>query len=102
MTTYKFHDLSLYCQPGIFRIDSKSNGCTLFGESDNVFLSMLKIKDQLFDASYDNSALLNDFQTYGLRNFEFTIVVCGPEWSDIDKRKNALQELKETWGLSLY
>ena len=102
MTTLKYNDLSRYCQPGIFRIDSKSTGCSLFGESGNVYLSMLKVKDKLSDASYDNPELLKDFQMYGLRNFEFIIVVCGPEWWDAENRKKELNELQTSWGLKLY
>lgn len=65
MKQFTMYDITKYCQPGIFQVHCKATNSSLFGESENVFLTLVQIKDDLNNGSSKNIEMLKDFQIYG-------------------------------------
>ncbi len=57
------------------------------------FFHLKSFKNALKCCISENEKLLKDFEIYGLDNKKFIIVICGPEWSDFEKRKNYIYDI---------
>lgn len=104
MTTYKKPiDLTPYCDPGIFRIDSIQTKRSLFRDAECVFFEMREFVDKLREkGECDNLQFLEDFNKYGASNFKYYVLASGPEYFDINLRKSLLAQFKKESSNQLY
>lgn len=68
-----------YSYPGVFSVRCGVSHKIIFGESENVYQSLVEILCKLRTGSYENSELQKDFQRYGEDSFRFSPLLYGPE-----------------------
>lgn len=95
-------NITEYCLPGIYRIDSLETQRSLFCDADNVFFEMREFFDNVRQGNCENQEFLEDFKTYGSDNFQFIVLNVGPEFVDKLERKKLLERYKKTWKEGLY
>lgn len=97
-------DVTPYCYPGIFRIDSIKTKRSLFWEAaNNVFFELRAFFDNVQEEDEcDNFQFLEDFKEYGVSNFKIFILAAGPEYADAEFRKSVLEQCQKESSNKLY
>lgn len=73
-----------------------------FADPLEIYFEIGKLINKLDAGTCENQQLLQDYKTYGIREFSFSIIVSGFEYSDEKKRKQALEDAKNSWQGELY
>lgn len=82
--------------PGIIVVYCKINSFKYYSETKNIIKRIKQIKVALkYDCKNIDAAMLEDYQTWGKDQFEYTILYQGLEWSEIATRKKKKKELVE-------
>lgn len=72
--------------PGIYDIYCKATNKHYIGEAVNVLDRLAKHSRNLLSNVDDNQELQKDWNLYRSELFLFTVLFCGPEWSNRDDR----------------
>jgi hypothetical protein len=81
-------------QPGLYMVRCVVNDWRYYGESTNVSGRLASHKSQLNRSIHPNRVLQNDFNLYGLQNFDFVVLYMGEtEWRDKTTREARETEL---------
>lgn len=96
-------DISFLKDPGMYEIFDRQNDLSYYGESV-CLLSRLQIHWRQFkNATHPCKKLLQAFQEQqNPENFEFFVLVSGPEWRDAEKRRNSQNEVIEKNALRCF
>lgn len=88
-------NISFLKNPGVYEILDVQNNCSYYGESD-CLLSRLQIHlRQLRNGTHFCKKLLEVYQKTGEDNFQFFVIVSGPEWASGKKRRDYQNQLIE-------
>lgn len=82
-----------YSHPGIFSVSCDLSRNVIFGESGNVYESLVEIIWKLRTGTFENSELQKDFQFYSEESFRFTPLRFGSEFSDKNFRLLEFQKI---------
>lgn len=88
-----------YSYPGIFAVECRITHNTLFGESDDVYQSLVEILGKLRIGRYENLALQQDFQDYSEDSFRFVPIRFSPELADKEVRLVEFQKILKHYHL---
>lgn len=84
---------SNYSYPGIFSVRCDLSRNAVFGESLNVYDSLVEILWKLRTGSFENLELQKDFQLYSEDSFRFIPIRFGLEFADNDFRLLDFQKI---------
>lgn len=99
----KTFDLTRMSYGGVFIVECRSNNRAFFGGSqDEVWLSMQEFKNALIAGYCQFPEILNDLKNHGVDNFNFDVVVYGPEYRDTVRLVQKIKELQDNWKGGLY
>lgn len=82
-----------YSYPGIFSVSCDVSHHVIFGESENVYESLVEILSKLRAGNFDNLELQQDFQLYSEEIFRFSPIRFGSEFSDKNFRLLEFQKI---------
>lgn len=83
-----------YSKPGIFSVSCVVSHTTIFGESNNVYESLVDILWKLRTGTFENQKLQQDFQNYSEECFDFHPITYDEEsWADAKARRVELQRI---------
>lgn len=95
-------DISFLIEPGVYEIFDVKNKCSYYGESE-CLLSRFQIHlRQLRNGTHFWKKLLHAYETTGEKNFQFFVIVSGPEWTSAQKRREYENQLIEENSSSCY
>lgn len=95
-------NVSFLKDPGVYEILDLKNNCSYYGESE-CLLSHLQIHlRQLRNGTHFCKKLQDSFQKTGEKNFQFFVLVSGPEWTSAQKRRDYQDQLIEENSSSCY
>ena len=95
-------NVSFLKDPGVYEILDLKNNCSYYGESE-CLLSRLQIHlRQLRNGTHFCKKLQDSFQKTGEKNFQFFVLVSGPEWTSAQKRRDYQDQLIEENSSSCY
>lgn len=86
-------DISFLLNPGVYEILDTGNNFSYFGESECLLDRLQMHKRQLVNGTHSCTALRESFIQQGsdFSKFQFLVIVSGPEWACVKKRR-ALEE----------
>ena len=64
----------------------------IYGESENMYESLLNVYAQLLSGEFEDRQLQDDFRTYGVECFRFDPAEWGDKFKDPAFRKKTLEE----------
>jgi hypothetical protein len=95
-------NISFLKDPGVYEILDVKNNCSYYGESE-CLLSRFQIHlRQLQNGTHFCKKLLDSYQKTGEKNFQFFVIVSGPEWTSAQKRREYQNQLIEENSSSCY
>lgn len=89
-----------YSYPGIFSVSCDVSHNFIFGESENVYNSLVEILWKLRTGTFENAELQKDFQRYSEECFRFTPLQYGEELVEKEVRLCELKKILKKYGRS--
>ena len=86
--------------PGIYDIYCKVTNKHYIGEANNVLDRLAKHSHNLLSNTAENRELQKDWNLYGSNQFVFTILFCGPDWSNRKNRLDKEDEIVNSYSVS--
>ena len=80
-------------QPGLYMIRCVANDWRYYGETKNVSGRLASHRSMLNRKIHPNQLLQNEFNYFGVNNFDFVVLYQGPMWEDRAKRLDKELEL---------
>lgn len=94
----KSEDLKSYTLPGLYRISCLVTNKVYIGESNNVLLRITSHARKLASKTHDCPLLQTDYNQHGLNNFTFHVLFSGPDWADVQTRKDKEKEILSSYS----
>lgn len=85
--------------PGIYEIYCNATNKHYIGEATNVLDRLAKHSSNLLSNRAENRQLQQDWTHYGPDQFVFTILFCGPEWSNKKDRLTKEAEIVKSYSV---
>lgn len=88
---------TLYSCPGIYEIYCVITQNGFFGESDNIYESLLEVYSELSEGRFENQELQEEFDVFGEDCFRFDPFCWDEKYSDPFLRKKKVEELSSLY-----
>lgn len=86
-----FTEIFNFCLAGIYAIVCETTGKILYGESDNIYLSLKEIKNQLEKKTFENETVQKEFNKFGENSISFQPIEWGKQFNDPKVRQAELE-----------
>lgn len=86
-----FLDIFNFCLTGIYAIVCENTNKILYNQSENIYLSLKDIKNQLENKTYKNETVQKEFNEFGENSISFLPIDWGHEFKDPKKRQAELE-----------